>query len=163
MIFFAADDKNKRAMLAFVLATLAVGVAATVFTTPSIEGWYHDLIKPDFNPPDWVFAPVWTALYVLMAVAAWRVWKVTGLNSKEMKLYGAQLVLNFLWSFLFFFLHRIEWALFDIFALWVLILATAKAFHKKDALAGLMFLPYLAWVGFAMGLNYAILTLNPGQ
>ena len=162
MIFFAADDKNKRAMLAFILGTLVVGIGASIFTAPNIEGWYSGLIKPAFNPPNWVFAPVWTALYVLMAVAAWRVWKITGLNSKEMKLYAAQLALNFIWSFLFFSLHRIQLALFDIFVLWVLILATAKAFHKKDKVAGLLFLPYLAWVGFAMGLNFGILQLNPG-
>ncbi len=161
MLFFAAEDRNKRALLAFVLGTLVIGIGASIFTTPNIEGWYAGLNKPEFNPPNWIFAPVWTTLYIMMAVAAWRVWKVTGLNSKELKLYGAQLALNFAWSFLFFSAHRVDWAFYDIFALWVLILATSKAFHKRDTVAGLLFLPYLAWVGFAMALNYAILQLNP--
>ncbi len=162
MLFYAAEDRNKRALLLFILATLLVGGVASYVTSPNIDTWYAGLNKPDFNPPNWVFAPVWAGLYILMAVAAWRVWKIAGLSSMPLKLYGAQLVLNFLWSILFFGLHRIDLALFDIFALWVLVMATAKAFHRRDALAGLMFLPYLAWVGFAMALNYTLFELNPG-
>ena len=92
----------------FILVTLAVGAAASVFTEPTIPTWYAGLVHPAFAPPDWVFAPVWTALYVLMAVAAWRVWRVTGLEkSTEMVAYAVQLALNFGWSAIFFGLHRI--------------------------------------------------------
>ena len=100
------DDDPKRAarrpMLAFILVTLAVGAAASAFTKPNITGWYDRLIQPAYAPPDWVFPPVWTTLYVVMAVAAWRVWRKTGLNSIEIISYAGQLVLNFAWCGIFF-------------------------------------------------------------
>src|ERR1700748_2932417 len=105
------DDDPKRAarrpLLAFILVTLAVGASASLFTEPSIPTWYAGLIHPGFAPPNWVFAPVWTTLYVVMAVAAWRVWRITGLKSTEMAAYVVQLALNFAWSWIFFSLHRI--------------------------------------------------------
>jgi tryptophan-rich sensory protein len=160
MIFFAADDRNKRALLAFILGTQLVGVAASLFTGPNIEGWYQGLNKPDISPPNWVFAPVWITLYLLMAIAAWRVWRVVGLNSREMVLYFVQLGLNFAWSFIFFQMHRIDMALIEIGTLLALIVVTANAFRRRDGIAGLLFLPYMAWVGFAMALNAEILKLN---
>lgn len=122
-------------------------------------GWYAALDKPPFNPPDWIFAPVWTALYVMMAVAAWRVWRRAGLGAC-MVLWGVQLALNGAWSWLFFGLHRTGLALADIVALLAAILLTATCFMRRDRAAGYLMLPYLAWVGFATVLNHALWRLN---
>src|ERR1700761_9353239 len=89
---------KRRPLLFFLLITLAVGASASVFTEPNIAGWYAELVHPFFAPPNWVFAPVWTTLYVLMAVAAWRVWRSSGTKSREMAAYAAQLFFNFAWS-----------------------------------------------------------------
>jgi benzodiazapine receptor len=157
-----AARRNKLVLFAFLLATLAVGALSSVFTEPGVSGWYTTIARPSFNPPNWIFAPVWTALYALMAVAAWRVWRVSGLRTTAMALYAIQLALNFVWSFLFFSLHRIDLALGEIVLLLAFILATAIAFFRRDTIAGLMFLPYLAWVGFAAVLTYSIWLLNGG-
>jgi len=150
----------RRPMLAFILVTLAVGTAASVFTEPNISGWYDRLIHPAYAPPDWIFPPVWTALYVVMAVAAWRVWKRTGLNSVEIISYAGQLVLNFAWCGLFFALHRMDLALAEILVLDLAILATMILFFRRDRWAGILFLPYLAWTLFATLLNYDVWRLN---
>jgi translocator protein len=161
----APDDDPKRArrrpMLAFILITLFVGAGASIFTEPSIPTWYAALVHPAITPPNWVFAPVWTTLYVVMAVAACRVWRVTGTPSPEMLAYAIQLVLNFGWSWIFFSLHRIGLALAEIIALDLAILVTAIAFFRRDRLAGLMFLPYLGWTLFASVLTHAVWVLNP--
>ncbi len=160
---FPDDDPKRRArrpLLLFVLATLAVGAIGSVVTDPNIRLWYAGLARPSFAPPDWVFAPVWTTLYVLMAVAAWRAWKVRGLKSPQIVLYALQLVLNLAWSLIFFGLHQIGAGLVEIVVLWLLILATTIAFWRADRLAGLLMLPYLAWCGFAVALNQAFLALN---
>jgi translocator protein len=161
----SADDDPKRAarrpLLFFVLVTLAVGAAASVFTEPSIPTWYAGLAHPTFAPPNWVFAPVWTALYGLMAVAAWRVWRVAGTRSLEMGIYALQLFINFAWSVIFFAMHQIGLALADIGLLLILILAAAILFWRRDRIAGLLLLPYLIWTGFAAVLNEAFWALNP--
>lgn len=161
----SADDDPRRAkrrpLLFFVLVTVAVGASASTFTEPNIEGWYAGLSHPSFAPPNWVFAPVWTALYVLMAVAAWRTWRVAGTKSPEMLSYALQLIFNFAWSAIFFAAHRIGLAFIEICVLVALILATAILFWRRDRLAGLLFLPYLAWTSFAAFLTYAFWTLNP--
>ena len=165
MSFLDSADDPKRArrrpLLVFILATVAVGAAASIFTQPNIEGWYRGLIHPGFTPPDWVFAPVWTALYLLMAVAAWRVWRVTGTRSVETGAYILQLLLNFVWSALFFAAHRIGLAFGEICVLLAFVLATTLLFARRDWLAALLFLPYLAWTGFAAVLNHAFWVLNP--
>jgi tryptophan-rich sensory protein len=152
---------SRRPLLAFILATLFVGAGASIFTEPQIPTWYAHLIHPSFAPPNWVFAPVWTTLYVVMAVAAWRVWKVTGLNSIEIIAYAFQLVLNFAWAGIFFSLHQMAFALAEILVLDVAILATLILFFRRDRLAGLLFLPYLAWSLFATVLTYGFWRLNP--
>ncbi|HWA88425.1 MAG TPA: TspO/MBR family protein [Rhizomicrobium sp.] len=151
---------SRAALVAFVALTLGVGLSAAYFTEPEIAGWYTTLAKPSFNPPNWVFAPVWTTLYVVMAVAAWRTWRVAGLMSVALSLYLLQLTLNFAWSLIFFGQHEIALALVDIAALWIAILATVIAFFRADGWAGALMLPYLAWVGFAGVLNYEIWRLN---
>src|ERR1700761_7693615 len=110
----APDNRRFSALKYFIILTLAVGALAAVATEPEIAGWYGALNKPSFNPPNWLFAPVWTALYVIMAVAAWRVWRVVGLKSVPLVLFFVQLALNFAWSFLFFRSHLIGVALADI-------------------------------------------------
>ena len=156
----AKAQHDRRVLYAFLIGTLVVGLAASVFTEPNIAGWYAALAKPSFNPPNFVFAPVWTALYVAMAVAAWRAWRVAGVMSVALSLYFLQLTFNFAWSLIFFAQHLIEIALIDIAVLWIAILATTIAFFRADRIAGLLMLPYLAWVSFAAVLNYEIWRLN---
>ncbi len=148
------------ALAAFVLVVLAVGFVAGQVTAPNIPGWYAGLAKPSFNPPNGIFAPVWTILYLAMAVAGWRVWRKIGWRNAALLLWAVQLVLNFCWSILFFGAHAILPALVDLCLLWLMILATLIAFWRIDRLAGILFVPYLAWVSFAGVLNAAILTLN---
>jgi tryptophan-rich sensory protein len=160
---FPDDDpkqRNRRPLLVFLIATLAVGALGSMFTEHSIRGWYAGLVRPTFAPPDWVFAPVWTALYVLMAVAAWRVWRVVGLKGPALVAYWVQLVLNLGWCLVFFGLHQIGLALAEIAVLCLAVLATTILFWRADRLAGLMLLPYLAWTGFAALLNHGFWALN---
>ncbi len=165
MSFLDSADDPKRAarrpLLVFLLGTLAVGASASVFTEPSIPTWYAGLVHPAFAPPNWLFAPVWTTLYVLMGVAAWRVWRLAGTKSAEMGIYAAQLAFNFAWSAIFFAAHQIGLALVELCVLLVLILAATILFWRRDRIAGLLFLPYLAWSGFASALNYGFWALNP--
>lgn len=125
--------------------------------------WYDALEKPPWTPPDWVFAPVWLALYGMMAVAAWLVWRARGFGGAPgaLALFGVQLALNVAWSWLFFGLRSPGLALADLVALWVAIVATAVAFRRVRPVAGGLLLPYLAWVTFAGALNLEIWRLNP--
>jgi benzodiazapine receptor len=121
--------------------------------------WYAGLRKPGWTPPNWLFAPVWTLLYATMAVAAWLVWRETGL-SREIGVFVVQLALNAAWSWLFFGLKRPGLALADIVALWLAIFLTHLAFAHVRPLAGWLLIPYLAWVTFAAALNAALWRLN---
>ena len=121
--------------------------------------WYAALRKPAWTPPDRLFAPVWTVLYAMMAVAAWLVWRETGL-SREIGLFVLQLALNAAWTWLFFGLKRPGLALVDLVLLWLAILLTQVAFEHVRPLAGWLLLPYLAWVTFAAALNVALWRLN---
>ncbi len=127
------------------------------------DAWYVALSKPSWNPPGWVFAPVWTALYALMGLAAWFVWRARGWSGAgtALALFVGQLVLNAMWTWLFFGLHRPDLALLEIALLWLVILATLLAFWRVRPLAGALLAPYLAWVGFAIVLNAAIWRKNP--
>ena len=154
------DPESRRPLFLFLLTTLGVGAVASLFTTPAIPTWYASLNHPSFTPPNWFFAPVWTALYILMALAAWRVWKKTGLRSPEMAVFALQLALNFAWSVVFFGLHRMGAALAEIAVLDIMVLATLLLFRRHDRLAGLLFLPYLAWTLFATFLTLTFWQLN---
>ena len=158
----AQDPKKaeRRPLYFFLLATLGVGATASLFTTPEIPTWYAALNHPSFTPPNWLFAPVWTTLYIAMAFAAWRVWKKTGLRSLEMAAFGIQLALNFAWSVLFFGLHQIGAALVEIVVLDVAVLATLVLFFRRDRPAGLLLGPYLAWILFATFLTRTFGQLN---
>ena len=159
----ATDPRQARAraLKLFVIATLTVGASGALFTEPSIPTWYAHLVHPGIAPPNWVFAPVWTTLYVLMAVAAWRVWRISGTRSKEMIAYGVQLMLNFAWSAIFFAAHQIGLAMIEIALLVLAILMTAILFFRRDRLAGILFLPYLGWTAFAAVLTHAFWVANP--
>lgn len=139
------------------------GIIGSFFTTPSIPTWYATLIKGPLNPPAWVFAPVWTTLFALMGIAAFLVWK-KGLERRDVKIalsiFAGQLVLNTLWSIIFFGLHSSGGALVEIVFLWFAILATIVAFAKISKPAAWLLLPYIAWVSFAGYLNFMIWTIN---
>lgn len=158
----AGDPKKaqKRPLYFFLLATLGVGALSSLFTTSQIPTWYAGLNHPGIAPPAFVFAPVWTALYIVMAVAAWRVWKHAGLRSMAMAAFAIQLALNFAWSVIFFGLHDIAGALAEIAVLDLGLLATTILFFRHDWLAGLLMLPYLAWTLFATLLTYGFWGLN---
>jgi tryptophan-rich sensory protein len=154
------DPKKTRALKFFLLATLGVGLSASLFTAPSIPTWYAGLNHPAIAPPNYVFAPVWTTLYLIMAVAAWRVWRKTGLKSVEMAAFALQLALNFAWSAIFFALHQISAALIEILVLDLAVAATIILFFRRDRWAGVMLLPYLGWIIFASILTDAFRRLN---
>ncbi len=149
-------------LILFLALCFAVSGISSVVTADSLSGWYAALNKPSFNPPNWIFAPVWTALYAMMAIAAWRVWRIAGLENAAgaLTLYGIQLLLNFLWSMIFFGAHSIGFALVEIVVLLAAIVATMRAFWRHDRIAGWLFVPYAAWVSFATLLNAAIWRLN---
>ena len=138
----------------------AAGLGALV-TMPALRPWYAGLSKPRWTPPNWLFGPVWTILYVAMAVAAWLVWQRTGLMERPMKLFLLQLALNAAWSGVFFGLHSPGAAFAEIVALWFAILATSIEFWKTAPAAGWLLLPYLIWVSYAAALNFSIWRLNP--
>jgi benzodiazapine receptor len=144
----------------FLAVTFGVAAIGGVVTNGSVRSWYPMLTKPAWNPPGWVFGPVWTALYAMMAVAAWLTWRQDGWGG-ALALFGVQLALNAAWSLLFFGLHRIDLALADIVLLWAAIVATTAAFWKVAPVAGWLFVPYLLWVTFATALNFALWKLNP--
>lgn len=139
---------------------VSVGALAGYITRGESGGeWYRALRKPAWNPPGYVFGPVWTVLYVLMGVASWRAWRAGATGG--LVLYGVQLALNFAWSLLFFRARSPRWALADILALLGVLAATAASFGRADPVAGLLMAPYLAWVAFATALNAAIVARNP--
>ena len=142
---------------------LIVGGLGGIATASSIPTWYRTLEKPTWNPPDWIFGPAWTLLYILMGVALWLVWRLGWDNPqvrRALLLFGVQLLFNLLWSLIFFGLRRPDWALLEIVVLWVLILATAAQFYRLQPIAGWLLVPYQLWVTFAAALNAAIWWLN---
>lgn len=151
-------------LVVFIIVCLGAGGLGAFATTPEIEGWYRTIEKPTWNPPDYVFGPVWTTLYLMMAVAAWLVWKPEGFKTVKMPLglFAVQLVLNVTWSWIFFGRHQPGWAFAEILVLWLSILATMVAFFKNSTIAGWLMVPYLAWVSFASVLNFTIWRLNAG-
>jgi tryptophan-rich sensory protein len=146
----------------FVAVCFAVAGTGGAVTAPKIGTWYATLAKPSWTPPDWIFAPVWSLLYLSMAVAAWLVWRQSGWAGAvaPLTLFGVQLLLNASWSWVFFGLERPGLALADVLLLLAAIAATTVAFWRRSKLAGMLFLPCLTWVGFASALNFAVWRLN---
>ncbi|WP_291284839.1 TspO/MBR family protein [Flavobacterium sp.] len=156
---------NKIVKIAIALVIcLMVGYSASVVTRPSVETWYPTLIKPVFNPPNWIFMPVWTLLYILMAVAAGLVWDKIKEQKETVKIalgfFLIQLTLNAIWSYLFFELKNPMLALIEIVLLWLMIYETYLKFIKINKIAGYLLIPYMAWVAFAGVLNASIWWLN---
>ncbi len=155
--------KNIYKLIISIAFPLLVGAVAGYFTSGSVVGWYSTLITPSFNPPNWLFGPVWTALYILMGIAFYLVWKSepgNGIKKQAIILYIIQLALNFCWSFIFFYNEAPGAAFAEILLLWIFILLTIIYFFKISKPAGWLMVPYLCWVTFAALLNYSIWQLN---
>lgn len=149
-----------RLLIALTLPQL-VGAIGSLFTLPAIPSWYASLNKPNFTPPSWLFGPAWTLLYLLMGIALYLVWGQKTKQAKTaLKLFWLQLILNGLWSIVFFGLRSPLLAFIEIVALWVVLVFTTKKFYQLSQPAGLLLVPYLLWVSFAAVLNFAIVRLN---
>ena len=150
-------------LIAWVIICLAAGLIGSIFTIPSIPTWFAGLNKPPFSPPNWIFSPVWTTLFILMGISAWLVWE-KGISNKEVRsaimIFAAQLALNMLWSILFFGFKSPLLAFVEIIVLWVLILATILSFYKISKPAAWLLIPYILWVSFASVLNLSIWLIN---
>lgn len=157
---------KSRSTVPALLGWLAVtGVAAVIGAIASInaEGFYAQLVRPAWAPPAWLFGPVWSTLYTLMGIAAWRVWRKVGFETGGMALglYLVQLAANALWSWLFFAWHLGSLAFSEVLILWALIVATLWSFWRHDRVAAVLLVPYLLWVSFAAALTYAVWQRNP--
>jgi tryptophan-rich sensory protein len=142
---------------------MVIGTLSGLLTPSGDSNWYRTIEKPSWNPPSWVFAPVWTTLYLLMGIALFLVWKSED-NSRSKQpafvLFGAQLILNFCWSFIFFSAHELGWALAELGLLWIFIILTMFAFRRFSRGAPWLMLPYICWVSFAGLLNYTVWQMN---
>lgn len=135
---------------------LGVGFLGSFFTVSSIPTWYVFLNKPFFSPPNWIFAPVWTILYILMGISLYLIWQ----KKRVPNVFWIQLILNAVWSIIFFGMKNPAFAMVDILVLWISIFLTIKTFNKINKLAGKLLIPYIAWVSFASILNLSIVLLN---
>jgi tryptophan-rich sensory protein len=154
-------SRQVAALVGFIGAAFIAGAIGSWATFPNVREWFPLLMKPSWNPPSWVFGPVWTTLYVLMGVAIWRAWRAGGpAATRLVRLYFVQLFFNALWSVLFFGLKQPAWALADILVLWVLLVWLQAGLWRSDRAAGALWVPYVLWVSFATALNAAIVRLN---
>ena len=156
---------NKLQILKLIISLtlpLGLGSIAGIYTAEAIPGWYASLNRPSFNPPDWVFGPVWTALYLLMGISLFLIWKqkTTKVRNLSIFVFFIQQILNVGWSFIFFYFNRIDLALFEIILLWISIVIMMVLFFKIKPLAAYLNIPYLLWVSFATILNAAYYFLN---
>ena len=150
-------------LLIAMLIPLLVGGTAGFFTASGVDGWYALANKPWFNPPNWIFMPVWTMLYIMMGIALYLVWKTKAdksIKQTAIILFAVQLTLNFFWSLIFFKMHQPGWAFAEIIVMWLMILLTIIWFGKISAAAAWLLVPYICWVSFASVLNYFIWKLN---
>ena len=150
-------------LLIAMLIPLLVGGTAGFFTASGVDGWYALANKPWFNPPNWIFMPVWTMLYLMMGIAMYLVWKTKAdksIKQTAIILFAVQLTLNFFWSLIFFKMQQPGWAFAEIIVMWLMILLTTIWFSKISSAAAWLLVPYLCWVSFASVLNYAIWQLN---
>ena len=151
---------NKYLSLFLILLITFIASAIGGFTTSSYkEPWYSEIVLPIFNPPSWVFAPVWTALYFLMAIAIWRIW-IKFFDRKILNIYFYHLFFNATWSVVFFGFHQIELALVNLSIILIFIMILMKIYLNKDKLSFLIMVPYFLWTTYAFVLNLAIATLN---
>lgn len=155
--------KNWKKLLISLAIPQLAGALGSLFTAQTVSTWYRTLEKPALNPPSWVFGPVWTTIFILIGVSLFLVWK-SGNENKKMALgiFAVQMVLNVLWSALFFGLRSPGAALLGIVILWVVIILNLISFYRINKWAGILFWPYLLWVTFATYLNFQIWLLNQG-
>ncbi len=154
-------DKEHIVLIIFVAICLGAGGVGSIFTTSPIPTWYATLVKPSFSPPNWIFAPVWTTLYILMGLAAYLIWQKKTKETKSLLyLFWSHLAVNVCWSYIFFDLKNLQLSLFWIIFLLFLIAVLTYKYLKIKKTASLLMVPYLAWVSFAAFLNYGILILN---
>ena len=152
--------KNKYlSLLILLLVTFIAPVIGSYVTSVFKEPWYSEIIQPSFNPPGWVFPPVWSTLYVMMSIAIWRVW-TTFFNSRILKLYFFHLFFNCIWSIIFFGFHQIGLALINVIIILFFIIILMKEYLKIDKLSFYLMIPYFLWSSFALVLNASILFLN---
>ena len=154
---------NTFKLIIAIIIPVAVGAISGFFIASGVESWYQTINKPSWNPPGWIFGPVWTTLYVMMGIALFLVWKSDSsdvLKKTAIALFAIQLILNFFWSFIFFDQQQIGWALVEIIVMWFFILLTIFAFGNVSKLAAWLLVPYISWVSFATILNYTIWKLN---
>ena len=153
--------KNIKKLIFSIIICQLAGIVGSIFTASSIPDWYIYLNKPSFNPPGYVFGPVWTFLYTLMGIAVYLVWTSDkGRSILPLVIFDIQLILNALWSILFFGFRNPFIAFIDIILLWIFIILTIWQFAKVDKKAAYLLIPYIAWVSFAVFLNYSIWQLN---
>ena len=157
-----ARFQNIASLGGFLALCLAVSAIGGVVTRTAVHDWYQELAKPSFTPPDWVFAPIWITLYLLMGVSVWLVWwRAENRNRRvPMTAFGVQLALNLAWSFIFFGARSIGWAAIELGFLWVAIAVNISVFWGIDRLAGGLLVPYFLWASFAAVLNISIYALN---
>ena len=153
---------NTQKLIISIISTVGLGSLGGIFTIAEIPTWYAGLNKPSFNPPNWIFGPMWTTLYVLMGISFYLIWKrpISLERSLAIRLFIIQFILNFCWSILFFYMHQIGWAFAEIITMWVFILLTIIQFRKLSPTAAALLIPYLLWVSFASILNGSIWQLN---
>lgn len=145
-----------------IIVPLSVGAIAGIFTAQATTTWYASLNRPSFNPPNWIFGPVWTILYILMGISLFLIWKEEASKERNIALlvFFLQLVLNFAWSFLFFYFHNLGLAFVEIVILWISIFIMLVLFYKINPIASYINIPYLLWVTFAAVLNASYFWLN---
>lgn len=156
------DSKNIIKLCVALILPLAVGSIAGIFTAQAIPEWYASLNHPSFNPPNGIFGPVWTSLYLLMGISFFLIWKQnpSAKRNAAIVIFFVQLLLNFCWTFLFFYFKEIGLALIEIIILWITILLMIISFYKVKPVAAYMNIPYILWVSFASVLNAAYYLLN---
>jgi translocator protein len=152
-------------LIKFILSValpLTIGAVAGFFTSESVRGWFQTINKPSFNPPSWVFAPVWTTLYILMGIAFYLIWIKPKSEKRDRAIifYLLQLILNGAWSFIFFYAQQPGWAFAEIVVLWLMIIITMALFYQVSKPSVYFLIPYLLWVSFASILNFSIWSLN---
>ena len=149
-------------LLVSLIFPLSVGAVAGIFTAGAVTGWYVNLNKPSFNPPNWIFGPVWTTLYILMGISFFLIWKQEASKARNLAILAfiIQLLFNFGWSFFFFYFHTIGLALIEIILLWIFISIMLVLFYKIKPITAYLNIPYLLWVSFAAALNGAYYMLN---
>jgi benzodiazapine receptor len=149
-------------LISAIALTLSIGAIAGLFTADAIPGWYASLNRPSFNPPNWLFGPVWTMLYILMGISLFLIWqqKPDKQRNQAIGFFLFHLFLNFCWSFIFFYFKMMGLALFEIILLWMSIVVMMVMFYRIKPLAAYLNIPYLIWVSFATVLNAAYFALN---